>query len=213
MTKNKRSILYHFDPLCGWCYGFLPTAKKIRSTLSDSYHWIMAPGGLVVGERVAPIGQFRDYLLHGFKAVEARTGVKPGEKFIDGLLKKGDYIADSEPPSRAIVIAQDDYPDRSFAFAHALCQAHYQEGLPLDAEETLRFAADQANIPSDELLSSWHSEAAKQRVQECFLYYRRLGLRSFPSLAFLEHNSIKTICSGFSDSESILSQIDVLINH
>jgi putative protein-disulfide isomerase len=51
----KPTLVYGFDPICGWCFGFRSAVASLRTALADRVAWRIASGGLVIGERIKPI--------------------------------------------------------------------------------------------------------------------------------------------------------------
>ncbi|HJK98924.1 MAG TPA: hypothetical protein RMF84_17010 [Polyangiaceae bacterium LLY-WYZ-14_1] len=85
---DRPTLVYGFDPLCGWCFAFAEGVADLRRALGDEVDWEVACGGLVVGPRVAPIAEAADYLRAGMGAVEARTPARFGAGFL-ALLEEG----------------------------------------------------------------------------------------------------------------------------
>ena len=70
---NKPRIIYFFDTLCGWCYGFSPVIKQIADKYGDEFDFEVISGGMMMGERVQPASVMADYILNAYKTVENRT--------------------------------------------------------------------------------------------------------------------------------------------
>ena len=83
----KDQILYLFDPLCGWCYGFSHTILSFYKSKKDEFDFVTIPGGMVTGGRVGPISQMEDYISKSYPKVEKMTGIKFGESYTEGLLR------------------------------------------------------------------------------------------------------------------------------
>ena len=106
--QEKITILYFYDALCGWCYGFSPVIQKLHQQFEDHFEFQIISGGLRLGEGVSPIGEVAPYIKAGaYQTVEERCGVKFGEAFIKGPMEKGDMILNSEPPAIALAIVKD----------------------------------------------------------------------------------------------------------
>jgi putative protein-disulfide isomerase len=85
---NKDRIIYVFDPMCGWCFGFGKVMTEFEATYKDSIDFDVISGGMVVGEREGPVGDFADYILGAYTRVEEYSGMKFGQPYLDQL-KKG----------------------------------------------------------------------------------------------------------------------------
>jgi putative protein-disulfide isomerase len=70
--QAKDTIFYVFDPMCGWCFGFSGVIKQAAKDYQNDFEFVAISGGMVVGEREGPIGDFADYILGAYKRVEER---------------------------------------------------------------------------------------------------------------------------------------------
>ncbi|NJN17595.1 MAG: DsbA family protein [Oscillochloris sp.] len=208
-NESNERLLYGFDPLCGWCFAFGPTIDAIRAEHADLAIELRY-GGLVVGERVAPIAASRDYLRSGLAQVAQRAGVAAGDAFYNGLLSEGSYVSNSEPPCRAIWAAEQVAPDRALDFALALPQAFYQEGMPLDDERVLTTLAERHNIESQRLLALWRSGEARTNTQTAFIQTRAAGFTSYPTLAYQQGARTILIARGWLAPTEAVAQINNL---
>lgn len=89
-------IIYGFDPLCGWCFGFTPALRKLTELRPD-IPIDLCLGGLVTGERVRPYAEMSDYIRGASKRLASVTGQALGEAFFERLLSRLDVIASSTP--------------------------------------------------------------------------------------------------------------------
>jgi len=74
-------ILYVHDPLCGWCYGFIPALDAFAATHPDIDIEVI-PGGLVRGEKVGPYGDMLDYISTAAPRMTQITGQALGDAFL-----------------------------------------------------------------------------------------------------------------------------------
>ena len=79
MENGKFSIIYVYDALCGWCYGFSPVIKQVFEKYQAQFDFEVISGGMILGERQGPIGEVAAYIKGAYKTVEDTTGVKFGE--------------------------------------------------------------------------------------------------------------------------------------
>ena len=89
------TLIYVYDALCGWCYGFSPVMQQLHEKYSKEMDFTVLSGGMVTGERVGPIGQVAGYISEAYKTVEAHSGVQFGDGFLNGILKEGKAIFNS----------------------------------------------------------------------------------------------------------------------
>lgn len=203
---TDETLIYGFDPLCGWCFAFRPTMSAIVAAHPDLPVQVRY-GGLVVGERVQPIAASRDYLIQGLAEVRRRAGVTAGERFYAGLLAEGRYVSNSEPPCRAVYVVQQLAPERAYAFADALPEAFYGRGLPLDSGETLAELAVGLGIDGAAFLQMWQSAEARAGTQAAFAQARADGLAMYPTLWYQRSNRRNLVAQGFLPPDDAVARI------
>ncbi|MFW5762224.1 MAG: DsbA family protein, partial [Cyclobacteriaceae bacterium] len=91
-------IIYCYDALCGWCYGFSPVMEKIHQQYQQDFQFEVISGGMITGERIGPVGEVAPYIKQAYKLVENTTGVKFGDDFLR-VLNEGKAIFTSIPPA------------------------------------------------------------------------------------------------------------------
>jgi putative protein-disulfide isomerase len=205
------TIVYGNDPFCGWCFAIGPSLNQARKLLAGEVNWRIECGGLVTGERVRPIALDREYLVAGFKQVNAASGRVPGDKYWKRIVEPGTWVSDSEPVCRAVLVAQMMAPSQAMEFSHGLSDALYLDGEAPDDADTLRRVATEHQIDPDELLQRWSSPVAAEMVHHGFARARALGVTTYPSL-FLEVGSdLHPLVSGYASAEQIVTKVRAAI--
>lgn len=177
------TFVYGYDPICGWCYGAAPAVRAVAELLPVRV--VMA--GLVVGPRVGPSANMEDYIISASVRLEAVTGRKPSAAFFDWL-RKDTSIAASAPPAVAVHAVMQHAPDNAAAFAHALTEAHYRDGL--DPNDPDAYSELLAAFAPDVTLPDIHDP---DLAQAAFAEGRRIGLRSFPTFYLEQGNGLQEL--------------------
>jgi putative protein-disulfide isomerase len=173
-------IVYGFDPLCGWCFGFAPAFAQVRRELDGEVAFRVAAGGLVVGERRRAVRHDADYLRAGLARVREVTGVAAGPAFAD-LLARGEWVSDSEPVCRAMWVARElGGDDAAIALGTALSRAFYADGREPDDPAVVDELARALGL--DGLLRRWDTEEARRGTARWWAASRAAGLTTYPSL-------------------------------
>ena len=173
-------IIYGFDPLCGWCYGFALAVARVREELAGEVVVRVATGGLVSGERRRAVRHDAGSLRAGLARVREVTGVAAGPAFED-LLRRGDWVSDSEPVCRAMWAARElAGDDAAVELGTALSRAFYGEGREPDDPAVLRELADAQGL--DGLVERWDTEEARRGTARWWAASRAAGLDTYPSL-------------------------------
>jgi putative protein-disulfide isomerase len=122
-------LIYGFDPLCGWCYGFVPAVRAVRAAFPDLAVRLVLPG-LVTGTRVGPYAAMEGYIRGASVRLKAVTGRAPAPAFFD-LIRRPGVIGDSAPPVAVLAAARDRDPARALDLAAAMIEAHFRDGADL----------------------------------------------------------------------------------
>lgn len=200
-------ILYLFDPLCGWCYGFSDTIFRFSEKFNADYEFVAIPGGMITGERIAPFATMQTYISGAYQRVENMTGVKFGESYLTSLLPSKQILMDSEPPSRAIVTFRTFDSNQSIAFAKALQKAHYQEGKDYNDSSWYAPLAAEFGIDPDEFQSRFEEEKMIQHVQEEFAWVKESGVQGYPTVVLRNGSKYYMLTNGCTTIENLESSL------
>jgi putative protein-disulfide isomerase len=183
-------LIYGFDPLCGWCYGAVPAMRRVAEDHPDvTIHLLM--GGLVSGDRVGPYAEMEGYIRGASGHLREVTGRAPSEAFFRLITTPG-VEGNSAPPCIAIAHVAGLAPDRAVEFAHKVIEAHFEEGANLNDPATYQPLL--ASVGVTEPLPDLHDGQLADAVWE---QGRRIGLRSFPTLAVLKDGQARVLPSEY----------------
>ncbi|MEM7371828.1 MAG: DsbA family protein [Bacteroidota bacterium] len=210
-TNGKIKLIYFYDALCGWCYGFSPVIAKIYANYQDRFEFEIISGGLKIGDAVGPIGVVAPYIKAGaYRTVEERSGVRFGEAFVNGPLEEGTMILNSLPPGIALSIVKKNMPDRAFEFASILHKAIYIDGLhPEDLSGYGRYA-EKIGLNSAEFVTNMQLSEFEKRTKQEFALSQQLGIRGFPTLIGVKADSAFMITHGYEEYDLVAAKLDSL---
>ncbi len=199
-SPNPR-LLYVYDALCGWCYGFSPTLRTFVKTHGASVK--VLSGGMIRGERRGPIGEVAAYIKRAYKDVEHRTGVKFGKGFVDGPLERGDMYMTSEPPAALLAWAREQRPDRQLDAAHALQDGIYDLGFGPDSDELATYLAVALDLDAAAAVAARTAPTYEAAARRDFALCEELGVRGFPALFVEQPDGLVAIANGFTDGHTL----------
>ena len=209
MDKDKIKILYFYDALCGWCYGFSPVIEIVKLTYEDKFDFEIISGGLKLGEEAGPIGVVAPYIKAGaYKAVEQRCGVKFGDAFVNGPLQEGTMILNSFQPAIALSIVKQQKPEKAFEFGSILHKAIYVDGLHPENVDGYGLYAEKIGLDGEEFINLMNDKLYQELAQEDFNLSKKYGITGFPTLVGMKGDSAFLISNGFMDFQSISSRLD-----
>ncbi len=205
-TTDKQ-IIYVYDALCGWCYGFSSVINKIAEAHSNQFSVQVVSGGMITGDREGPIGKVAAYIKWAYKDVEQRTGVKFGRKFLDETLEKGDAYFTSVPPAKALAVAKNMDPQIGLRYATALQNLIYFEGIhPTDSEAYVSLA-DSLGLDKEQFRHDFNSATAEQLAKQDFELSTKLQVRGFPTVFILKDGVLNMVAHGYTDFEPLNQRI------
>ncbi|KXB31291.1 protein-disulfide isomerase [Dechloromonas denitrificans] len=174
------TLHYIYDPLCGWCYGAAPLVKAARAILDVLPH----SGGMMAGaQRQAVTPQLRAYVKQHDERIAQLTGQPFGLGYSDGLLCDTGAVFDSEPPTAAI-LAAEQMAGRGLDMLTQLQIAHYVEGRHIAERATLIAVAATLDLDPAAFaaaLDRQFGEAVQTHIRATRELMAEVGAQGFPS--------------------------------
>jgi len=209
MATNK--LIYFYDALCGWCYGFSPVMQEIYQQFNDSIAFEVVSGGMVLGDREGPIGEVASYIKDAYKHVEQTTGVAFGKPFLQGVLEEGTAQFSSWYPAVAMAIVQDKKPEVDLSFAHALQQAIYRDGRLPAEPETYRTLAGTFDLDPDEFVADLEQKHYHEKAGEQFERTARFKVGGFPTLLLELDEEYFVLTRGYMSLEIVQFRLEQVL--
>ncbi|MEQ9378407.1 MAG: DsbA family protein [Imperialibacter sp.] len=206
---KKETIIYIFDPLCGWCYGFSGTIVDLFNKRKDEFNFEVVAGGMVTGTRIAPFSTMHGYISGAYKRVEEMTGAKFGESYLNDLLPS-DTQMNSEPPSRALVTFRSFLPDQVVPFAHALQKKQYLEGRDFADNKVYEELATEFGLDPKAFIEKFESEEMKYRTTQDFQWSNSAGVKGFPTVVLKNDQGYYLVSNGFRPLEEVEKVIETI---
>ena len=198
-------IIYVFDVLCGWCFGFSPVMQEFYKKHIDIKFTVIS-GGLVTGSRVGPMSNMASYIEKAIPGLEKTTGVKVGDEF-KRQLKLGVRIQNSLMPAIALCILKEMLPDKQVQLAHAFQQIYFVAGKDLENEDTYAEVAKSFDLDEVEFRRKMLDPRYENMATEEFEQAQKWGITGFPAVILNRGDSLIAISNGyttFSDLEKRL---------
>jgi len=190
-------IIYVYDALCGWCYGFSPVIKQFYEKYKDKVEFEVVSGGMVLGDRIGPIGEVAGYIRWAYKEVENRTGVTFGEAFLHDTMAKGTAIFTSIPPAIAMCVFRERYPNYVIPFAGSLQKGIYFDGI--DPEDLTAYGeiAELYGWDRHEFVNKMEEEKFLQEALKDFQQTGELMVQGFPSVLLEQNHKFMPLVRGY----------------
>ena len=195
-------LLYIADPMCSWCYGFSSELTTLLAQLPDA-NLSLVMGGLRAYNTKVMDAAMKQMLRGHWQHVQEASGLPFGEKLFD----RDDFIYDTEPACRAVIVVRQHTPDQALNFMHAVQAAFYRDGRDIPQGEILADIAAESSFAREPFLATWNSQEAKAAARQDFAATQRLGVRGFPTLALEHGGELYLVSNGFQRAAALLERI------
>lgn len=147
-----------------------------------------------------------DFLREHWVEIAKRTN----QPFSYDLLENPDFIYDTEPPSRATIVARKMNPTCEFDFFKAIQKAFYVENKDTNQLSTYIELLDTFNLDANKFQDLYTSESMKTETKNDFQLSQDMGIRGFPSIIFKSEEHLTLVANGYDTAENIAARISNL---
>lgn len=204
MTTATPHLLYIFDPMCSWCYGFAPVIDAIAAHFGDRLPVKLMVGGLRAGNTVVMTEKDRDYI----RGAWTRVGAASGQSFDFAFFDRPHFIYDTEPACRAIVTVRSIAPDMVLAFKSAVSAAFYGHNRDTTAAEVLADVAAEQGIDRAAFLDKFMSSDIRNETFRDFLLAKDMGVEGFPCLVAGSGEQYALVTNGFRPIDGVIEALE-----
>lgn len=208
---EKAKLLYFYDPLCGWCFGFSPVIKKLEHEFQEQIDFEAISGGMVLGERVKPLSEMKDYLKEAMPRLEEMTGVKFGDPYLE-ILEEGSLMLNSELPCIAMTVYKSMSNKSSIEFASALQSTLYEKGINLNEIENYQGLVENFDLPWEVFKTKMQDVAYKEKTYQEFQIGQQMGIGGFPSVVLSVANQGYLIARGYRPESEMKAVIEEVLS-
>ncbi|HKK75016.1 MAG TPA: DsbA family protein [Saprospiraceae bacterium] len=201
--ENQLNLVYFYDALCGWCYGFSPVIKDFVAAHGDEFEVEVFSGGMITGERVGPIGEVAGYIKDAYQQVEKASGVAFGEAFLDSILEEGTATFTSIPPAVAMAVFKTIQPEKAVDFATRLQSAIYYDGIKPADIYSYPPLAEEFGIDASSFLEKMKDTVFMEAAFREFAFAERMKITGFPTLILHDGTRAILVARGFLPKEKL----------
>lgn len=209
--EGKPQVVYVYDPLCGWCYGFSPVMVRLAEEYKHLADFRVISGGMVRGDRVGPLSDIAPYIRKAYKDVERLSGVKFGEPYLEILFGQADWIMNSEPPSLIHALLVSEFPDRQTEVSGMIQRGIYQQALAPSSEELAIWVGEQFGKSREWILSNLNTSSTIALMNSQFDLSKQLGVTGFPDVLVWKQGQWVRVARGFTEYESLEQTIEKIV--
>ena len=207
-TESPESVLiYVYDPMCSWCYGFRPTWKALKSQLPEGLPVVSLLGGLADDSDVSMPEDMVKYLRRTWSQIESTCGVHFNHAYWD----------QTPPPPRTTfiscraVIAAERLAGRGEAFAERIQDAYYTEAQNVWDFNTLCDLAEAFGFQRSSFADALMSDDVRAVHDEQRQLAERLQVEGYPSVLLIHQGQAYPIPVRHQGADVMLSDISDLL--
>ncbi|MGO3784621.1 MAG: DsbA family protein [Pseudoalteromonas prydzensis] len=199
--NNNTQLIYVYDPMCSWCWGFKACWQRIQAALADELEIIYKVGGLAADSDQPMPEDMQLFLQKTWRRIAAETGADFNFDFWTHCQPR----RSTYPACRAVIAARQYNKEQ--AMFEAIQKGYYlQAQNPSDISTLVRFA-QQLDIDSSAFLSLLQSAQLEQQFQQELVYVQQLPAQGFPSLILLHKQQYYAIAINYTDAEQVIARI------
>ncbi|MDQ3560310.1 MAG: DsbA family protein [Pseudomonadota bacterium] len=172
------NLIYVADPMCSWCWGFSPVIGAITERFGEALPIRLIMGGLRPGT-TKPLDEagkrtIREHWEHVHEA--------SGQPFDMQFFERDGFVYDTEPASKAVVVAGRSAMEKGLACLRLVHAAFYAENRDVTNADVLANLAAEIGLDREEFVKALRSEEAKKETWANFAIAQRAGITGFPTL-------------------------------
>ncbi len=214
-------LIYIYDALCGWCYGFAPAMRDFYQNHKNDFQTIdVISGGMITGERIGAIGDVAPYIKTAYKDVENRTGVTFGEKFLQDILEEGSAIFTSIPPAIALSVFKKETEnnpklageknEKVLHFAEDLQGLIYFDGIKPKDYSKYGELATKYGLDKTDFVEKMNNPDYEKLAQQDFQLSQDFGVNGFPTLIIQKGEEFYLFARGFVDLKEMERRFEAM---
>ncbi len=178
------TVIYIYDALCGWCYGFSPVMQRLEADYRDKLAFDVLSGGMVPPEHAQLVSAKAGYIAGAYKTVKEYTGVHFGEAYLHHIFhpEESPWVEESLTPAIALCLFKAGDGRAAISFASAIQKLHMAEGKDLSDGESYRALAEGLNLDGDDFIRRLGEEEWIEEARYEAALVKQLGITGFPAV-------------------------------
>ena len=207
---NIIEVVYGYDALCGWCYGFSKELEKAKKLLKGEVKFKLVNSGIFADQRSIPMGHISEHIKYNAPRVTQMSGIKFGKNFMR-MLENVEYPYNSKKASIAVVVFREMYPEKTFEFASAIQEAFFYKGQDIQLNETYINLIERYPIDKKVFLEKLNNNYYKLKTEVEFKETESFGFTGYPSSILIYKGKKYVINQGYVSSEVFIRKTKEII--
>ena len=201
MTPTQ-TLIYAYDPMCSWCYGFKPVLHTLTESLKHSHNIKYVLGGLAADSNELMPLSMQDQIKSNWERIENTI---PGTKFNYDFWDECQPRRSTYPACRAVIAAKHQHNEHKMI--EAIQDAYYLNKKNPSDYSTLYQLAEQLKLNMSHFKQDIHSETIELELKQQIDFCKKIGADSFPSLFLLENKNNHHIVIDYNNVDTIIEHV------
>jgi putative protein-disulfide isomerase len=182
--------------MCSWCYGFGPELSALLAR-HPGMQVDLVTGGLRAHNTNVMDAAMKDTLRGHWEHVSHASG----QPFSQALFERDDFVYNTEPACRAVVVARNQSPELTLRMMRAIQTAVYRDGRDVTQGDVLANIAAETGLQHDLFIAAWKSQEAQDAARADFMSTQRPGVQGFPTLTMAENSQLYLVANGYAKAD------------
>lgn len=209
MNQNNQTVLYYVhDPMCSWCWAFVPTWTKIKQALAGRLEIRYVLGGLAPDSSQVMPKDMQSTISGYWENIQARV---PGTEFNFDFWTQCEPKRSTYPSCRAVIAARKQKPETELPMILAIQKGYYLNAKnPSDADMLIQLSAELGLDPV-QFANDLNSEETNDVLNQEMQFGANIGAQGFPSLILQTPEGYGYIPLDYNDPSVVLNQLERFI--
>jgi len=205
MTADPRSadadreILYIADPMCSWCWGFMPTIRAMNERAAGRVRLTLMMGGLRPLTRTPMDDAQKAEIRHHWETVEERSG----QPFNYDFFEREGFTYDTEPACRAVCVVRAIAQPLVLDYFEAVQRAFYSENRDVTDGAILQEIARKKGVDHIAFEERFNDVGSAYQTSGDFQSARQLKVTGYPTVVLRNDQAFGVLTAGFQPWENL----------
>ncbi len=194
-------LIYVYDPMCSWCWGYRETWLKLQAALGDKLAIEYKVGGLAPDSDEPMPKDMQQFLQQTWQRIEQQLGTPFNHEFWHTAQPR----RSTYPACRAVLVARQH--NKECEMLYAIQKAYYLDAQNPSDISTLTSLAEQIGLEKNVFIKEIESEKINSLLMAEINQARSLPIQGFPSLVLENKGKYAAIPVNYLDWQSNYQQI------
>ena len=204
MKHSHTTLYYVHDPMCSWCWGFLPVWKQVQAALPQTRPVRYVLGGLAPDTHEPMPESMQRTIKQTWQRIQQEI---PGTQFNYDFWVNCQPRRSTYPACRAVLAAGMQSKVQAKKMLLAIQQAYYLQARNPSDDTVLIAISAEIGLDSSLFEQDFYSRQCKTLLTEELQLASALEAYSFPGLVLRRNESNTMISIDYTNSDSIVSEI------